>query len=201
MLPRIRLHHGQALWVLTQLGFRGAASESTFKEYIKSLRKLGTPFARGEVGPRLRSLANYSFYHLMELALILTLRVYHVVPDSLLVEIAQHRKDLYRHYRRAYSERRTGKGSPVVVTAIGHKPGCMQGLFLDLQVDFSGGRLTNFGPPKLLSPFEALRVFGRRDAAARSFLPIKLSSLAESVVATALQAPAIRRGPRKRPSR
>ena len=93
-LPRIRLHHGQALWVLTQLGFQGAASERTFKEYIKSLRKLGTPFARGEVGPSRRSRANYSFYHLMELALILTLRVYHVVPDSVLTELVQHRRTL-----------------------------------------------------------------------------------------------------------
>jgi len=200
VLPRIRLHHGEALWVLTQLGFRGVAAESTFKEYIKSLRKLGTPFARGEVGPSSRSLANYSLYHLMELALILTLRVYHLVPDSLLIEIARHRKDLYRHYRRAYSERRTGKGSPVVVTAVGHKPVCMQGLFLDLQIDFSGGQLTSFGPPKLLSPFEALRVFVRRGEASRSFLPIQLSSLAESVVGAALQAPSIRRGPRKRRS-
>jgi hypothetical protein len=196
-LPRIELHHGQALWVLTQLGFRGAAGENSFKEYIKSLRKLGTPFARGEVRPGSRNLANYSFYHLMELVLVLTIRVYHVVPDSMRAEIVRHRESLYRHYRRAYAERCTGKGSPIVVTANGHKPVCMRGLFLDLQIDFSGGQLTSFGPPKLLSPFEALQVFTKRDIAARSFLPIKLSLLAESVVAAALQPPLIRRGPRK----
>jgi hypothetical protein len=197
-LPRIELHHGQALWVLTQLGFRGAARESTFKEYSKSLRKVGTPFARGEVGPSLRHLANYSFCHVMELALVLTIRVYHVVPASLLAEIVRHRKKLCRHYRRAYAERCAGKGSPIVVTANGHEPVCMRGMFLDLQIDFSGGRLTSFGPPKLLSPFEAFQVFANSDIAARSFLPIKLSLLAERVVAAALQAPFIRRGPRAR---
>lgn len=45
-LPRIRLRHGQALWLLAELGYRGAVSESAFFEYIKSLRKLGIPFGR-----------------------------------------------------------------------------------------------------------------------------------------------------------
>ena len=39
MLPPIRLHHGEAMWVLTRLGFQGKASKSTFNEYVKSLRK------------------------------------------------------------------------------------------------------------------------------------------------------------------
>jgi hypothetical protein len=47
-LPEIALYHGEALWVLAQLGFRGSAAESTFNEYIKSLRKLGAPFERGK---------------------------------------------------------------------------------------------------------------------------------------------------------
>jgi hypothetical protein len=43
-LPAIRLQHGEALWVLAELGFQGKVRKSTFYEYVKSLRKLGTPF-------------------------------------------------------------------------------------------------------------------------------------------------------------
>src|SRR5712691_5426273 len=114
-LPNIGLQHGEALWVLARLGFQGAASKSTFYEYIKSLRKLGTPFERGKIGMVGRRLANYSYCHLMELALALTLRVYHVVPDSVLTEIVRYRASLYRHYRRAYADRCTGLGAPLTV--------------------------------------------------------------------------------------
>src|SRR5262249_54144957 len=151
-------------------------------EYIKSLQKLGTPFERGKIGLSRRGLANYSYYHLMELALALTLRVYHVVPDAILVEMLRYRNDLYRHYRLAYSERCTGRGAPLTVEAAGRPILHMRGLFLDLQINFSGGRLANFGPPKLLSPFEALMIFANRDIAARAFLPINLSLLSERLV-------------------
>jgi hypothetical protein len=194
-LPRFRLHHGQAVWVLTQLGFRGDASANTFKEYVKSLRKLGTPFARGEVGPHRRSLANYSFYHLMELGLILSLRVYRVVPDSLVIEIVAHRTALYRCYRRAYAARCTGKGSPIRIRAHGQKPICIRGVFLDLQAVFAGGVLSRFGPPRLLSPFEALETFAEHHADAPSLLPFGLSALAERLVAAAIKAPIIKSGP------
>jgi hypothetical protein len=72
----------------------------------------------------------------------------------------------------------------------------MRGLFLDLQINFSGGALVSFGPPRLLTPAEALATFAECDLAARAFLPVNLSLLAERVVALALRAPAIRRGPR-----
>jgi hypothetical protein len=88
-LPRIELHHGEAVWVLEQLGFRGTASKNTFNEYVKSLRKLGIPFAPGQIGFVRRGLANYSYCHLMELALACKLRVYHVVPDSVLRQLCQ----------------------------------------------------------------------------------------------------------------
>jgi hypothetical protein len=199
-LPRIRLHHGQALWVLIQLGFQGAASDRTFKEYIKSLRKLGTPFARGEVGPGRRSLANYSYYHLMELALALTLRVYHVVPDSVLTELVKNRQKLYRLYRRAYTERSTGRGAQILLKIRNCEPVSVSGVFLDLQMNFSGGQLTSFGPVNLISPVQAIEIFTNSDIAARSFLPIRLSPIAEKVVALALKAPLIRRGPQKKRS-
>jgi hypothetical protein len=70
----------------------------------------------------------------------------------------------------------------------------MRGAFLDFQMTFSGAKLVNFGPPKLPSSFEALKVFAERDLAARAFLPINLSLLSERRVSTALRAPPIRRG-------
>jgi hypothetical protein len=195
-LPNIGLHHGEALWVLARLGFQGAASKSTFYEYIKSLRKLGTPFERGKIGYGRKGLANYSYCHLMELVLTLTLRVYHIVPDSILMEIIRHRASLYRYYRRAYAERCTGIGATIIVQTAGRPPIHVRGAFLDLQINFSGGKLTSFGPPKLVSSFDALAVFAERDVAARALLPINLSLLSERLVSAALRAPRIRTGPR-----
>lgn len=186
-LPDIKLRHGEVLSVLSQLGFQGSASSSTFYEYIKSLRKLGIPIKRGSVGFAGRGHAYYSYYHVMELALVLTLRVYYFVPDSLLAEIARFRSVLWRYFRRAYTERKGENGTPIIVRANGHTAIHLKGVFLDLKMNFSGGRLTKFGPPKLLSPFEALTVFARQDIAARAFQPINLSSLAERVISTALE--------------
>jgi hypothetical protein len=195
-LPDIRLHHGEALWVLGELGFRGRRSAATFNEYIKSLRKLGVPFPRGKIGYSGRSMANYSYFHLMELALVLSLRVYHVVPDSLLVKIARHRKLLYRHYETAFHERSSGLGAPVTFNVTGSSPVRIRGVFLDLRLDFAGGTLVSFGPPTLLSPVEAVAAFADSKSVARALIPINLSLLSEQVVAASRSAPPIRRGPK-----
>lgn len=196
VLPPIRLHHGEAMWVLTRLGFQGKASKCTFYEYIKSLRKLGTPFEHGTIGHGRRGLANYSYCHLMELALVLTLRVYHAVPDLILAKIIRYRRTLYRYYRRAYADRELR--ARISVQASRHAPIQVRGIFLDLQINFSGGTLTGFGPPRLLSPFEGLAAFAERDIAARAMLPINISVLSERLVSAALRAPLIRTGPRPR---
>lgn len=196
-LPPIRLRLGQVLWILAQMGFQGNATKSTFYEYLKSLRKLGTPFPRGEPGYERKGRANYSYCHLAELALMLmlTLRVYHVVPDAVLAEIVRHRRTLYRHYRRAYLDRASGLGAPMTIDVAGQSPLIMRGAFLDLQLNFSGGTLTGFGPPRLISPYEALRLIIGQDLAARAFLPLNLSLLSERLVSAALQAPPVRTGP------
>jgi hypothetical protein len=195
--PDIKLHHGSAIWVLSHLGFRGATSHATFKEYIKSLRKLGIPFSREPRRHTRRGISKvYSYNHMMELALVLSLRVYHAVPDSVLAEIIRYRKRLYRHYQQAYVDRHAGEGAPIAVEINGHAPLLMRGLFLDLQMNFSGGRLVRFGPPKSLSPAQALANYAGHDVAARAFLPLNLSLLAERVVRVSLHAPVIRSGPR-----
>jgi hypothetical protein len=197
-LPKIELRHGQALWVLSHLGFQGSVSKSTFYEYIKSLRKLGTPFERGKIGFGRRGLANYSYCHLMELALALTLRVYNIVPDTVLTEIVRYRRTLYRCYQCAYLQRQSGLGAPVDLEMAGHVPLTVRGVFLDLKIDFSGGTLTGFGPPKLLSPCDAISIFIEREIAARALLPINVSLLSEQLVSMALQAPPVQRGSRGR---
>ena len=114
---------------MARLGFQGAASKSTFYEYIKSLRKLGTPFEHGKIGYGRKAKANYTYCHLMELALALTLRVYHVVPDSILTEIVRHRRALNRLYRRAYVERCTGLGAAITVKTTDSGPIHIPGRF------------------------------------------------------------------------
>lgn len=196
-VPPLRLRHGQALWLLTELGYRGTASRGTFYEYIKSLRKLGIPFGhvkfQTEHG---RRLADYSYFRMMELAVALSLRVYHVVPDSVLRGIIRYRGDLDRFYRRAYEQRHSGAGQPIVIAAGHDKPIALRGLFLDLNIKFSGGRLVRFGPPRLLSAIEALKQFSESIALTRPFTPISLSILSEQIISLALQAPEIRSGPR-----
>jgi len=191
-LPKIEVNYGQALSILRRLGFQGAASDSTFNEYIKSLRKFGIPFERGEVGLQRRGRANFTYGHLMELALVLTLRVYNAVPDLLLAEIIRHRDELRRFYGTAYSARCSGPGAPMSFKIPKRERIEIRGVYVDLQINFSGGRLTNFGPVKLLSAPTALMAFVERGVAARALLPINLSRLSEQIVIAASRGQAAR---------
>lgn len=198
-LPPIRLRHGQVIWLLTELGFGEGVSRHTFHVYIKSLRKLGIPFGRERfLTGRRRRLAHYSYIQIMELALALSLRVYHVIPNSILKEIVRHRSLLCRFYERAYSRRRSGEGRPIVVHVKNRQRIELRGLFLDLNIKFSGGQLLHFGPLKLLPPAKALSLFGESATPSRRFLPFNLSLLSEQVIALALLAPVIRSGPHAR---
>ena len=197
-LPTIRLRHGQVLWLLTELGYRGTVSKSAFFEYIKSLRKLGIPFGHQRFQTkRGKRLALYSHWHLMELATVLSLRVYHVVPDAVLRGIAGHRGQLYRLYRRAYAERCSGAGKPTLIVTEDCEPVELRGLYLDLDIEFAGGHLARFGPPKVLTSTETLMRFSKSAVLGRAFLPLALSLLSERVTSLALRAPGIRSGPPK----
>jgi hypothetical protein len=181
-----------------ELGHSDGVAEQTFYEYIKSLRKLGIPFAYGAMKSRNKTLADYRYCEVMELAMTLALRVYHVVPDSVLKAIIRNRARLHRLYRRAYAERKSGKVSPVFLATQKGAPIELRGCFLDLGIRFSGGQLVNFGPPRLLSPEDALALSARRMLSVETSLPLGLSALAEQVVALALAAPRIRRRPPRR---
>jgi hypothetical protein len=160
------------------------------------LRKLGIPFEREKFQTKhKRRLADYSYCRMMELAVTLSLRVYHVVPDSMLGGIIRYRSHLDRLYRRAYAQRASGAGRPIVVKVKGQPPIAFRGLFLDLNIKFAGGHMVRFGPPKLLPSIEALERFSQSTASAMPLVPMNLSLLSEQIIALALRAPDIRSGP------
>jgi hypothetical protein len=187
-LPPIKLRHREALAVLLELGYGTGVSYPTFYEYMKSLRKLGIPFEFGTTRSHAKARPKYSFDDVMEMATTLSLRIYHVVPDSLLAHIICHRTRLRRFYRKAYLERWTGGGRPIEVSASGSNPIKLHGLFLELGVRFSGGKPIKLVPPRLLSPTEALRVSAQRMHSLEMLLPLNISVLAEHVVDLAMRA-------------
>jgi hypothetical protein len=194
-LPVFHLRYGQVLWLLTELGYGEGTSKDAFHEYMKSLRKLGIPFGNERFQTKYRRrLAQHSYYHIMELAVALSLRVYHVVPDSVLRGLIRYRRELHELYRRAYFERCRGSGRPVILPAAKGKRIEIRGVFLDLRITFRGGHLIRIGPPRLLSSIGALGEFSR---SAGPSLLIGLSHLSEQIVALALRAPDIRSGPVK----
>jgi hypothetical protein len=117
----------------------------------------------------------------MELALTLSLRIYHFVPDSILAQVVRHRTRLRRFYRMAYAERWTRRGSPVVVELKDRGAVELHGLFLDLGVSFCGGKLVRF-EPRLLSQAEAVQMTAQRMLSVEMLLPLNISILAERVV-------------------
>ena len=200
LVPDLQLSHGRAVWVLDQMGFAAGVTPRTFNHYVKSLRRLGVPFAYGEIGTGSGRPVRYSFNHLMELCLALTLRIYGILPDPVLGGLVRFRHELYGLYRRAYLEYETGLGAPVQISVPGRTELEISGVWLDLRIRFGGRRTFEFGPPRLLSPFEALRVFSKLDTPGRAHLPLNLSSLAIGLVECAELAPAIRRGPSPHPA-
>lgn len=198
-LAAIELGHGQALWLLSELGFSAGVTRGTFNYYIKSLRKLGVPFKRGEIGLESSRLAKYSFNHLMELSVALSIRVYGILPDVVIRGLIRFRHDMYACYREAYLESGCGSGAPIVVTAAGYggDPGfSMSGVYLDLQLAYSAGQLTSIGPPRTITSFKALTQFAQAASPARAHPPLNLSAIAVNVASLMKRAPRLRRGPK-----
>jgi hypothetical protein len=196
-LQAIQMTHGQVLWILSEFGFRTGVTPETFNYYIKSLRKLGVPFVRGETGLMSGRLAWYSFNHVMELSIVLSLRVYAILPDLVVGGLIRFRRKLYDAYRRAYLESDAGTGAPIVVGAEGvqHRF-TMRGVYLDLQLAYSTGQLVSIGPPRILTPFEALEWFATTASPARAHPPLNVSEIALRLADLMEHAPRIRRGPK-----
>lgn len=181
------LSYGQSLDMLERLGFADGISRTTLGYYLKSLRKLGVPFDRLSAQGEKRLLATFTYYHLMELSLLLTLRVYWTLPDAVLEHIRAQRDRLYTFYRRAFLEANHGYGAPIKVTLSTGEAFMISGVFLDPGISYAGGQLLLAKPPSLLKPSQALRSFGVGSSAKRSALPINLSELALRLVEAASQ--------------
>jgi hypothetical protein len=178
--PTLHLRHSAAVRLLADMGFQGAASAPTFNEYIKSLRKLGLPFGRGESRSGGR-LAIYSYSHVMELAVVLSLRVYNAVPDAVLTELVRHRPALGDLYAEAWRRRRVdGRRDFTLRSRDGAVRAC-RGAYLDLQIVHDGRHLQSFGPPRLLDAVEAMQLFVAAPATGQAIMPVKLTAIAESL--------------------
>lgn len=196
-LDALTLRHGQALWVLNELGLSAGVTRQTFNEYIKSLRKLGVPFKRGEPGLGLERLAEYSFPHMMELSIILGTRVYGILPDVVARALVSFRSDLRDYYYKAFVERDRGLGAPIFITTASRKNSGfpMSGVYLDLQLTYSAGQLSSIGPPQIIGPFDALARFVQATSPARPHTPLNLSNTAVRVANLMARAPPVRSGP------
>ncbi|GLK73767.1 hypothetical protein KHC23_22795 [Ancylobacter dichloromethanicus] len=193
-IPRIALTHGQTIWLMTELGLHHGVSTSTFNYYIKSLRKLGIPFEKGKGQSEGHRHVTYDFEELMELTVALLLRVYGTLPDTVVAGLREFRDDLRPIYRQAYFDTKT-KTYPVArVAEHGRNHVAIDGLFLDLNIRYSAGQMIEFGPPKAMSPFEAVTTFARSEVPARSYLPLNVTALAEMIVGRTQVLPSIRRG-------
>jgi hypothetical protein len=194
-VPQLALTHGQAIWLLTELGLRGGVSKSTFNHYVKSLRRLGIPFDKRTVRLEGRGPAvTYDFEDLMELALALLLRVYGALPDVVTNGLRSFRSDLRPIYREAYRDSQKSVYPAARVSTPDGKRLTVQGLFLDLNIHYSAKQSIQFGPPKALSPFEAMTVFAHSEIAGRSYLPLNITAVAEMIAERTRQTPTIPRG-------
>lgn len=194
VIPRLALTHGQTIWLMTELGLHHGVSTSTFNYYIKSLRKLGIPFEKGKGQSEGHRHVTYDFEELMELTVALLLRVYGTLPDTVVTGLRNFRNDLRPIYRQAYFDS-IDRTYPIArIAEHGGNHITMNGLFLDLNIRYSAGQMIEFGPPKAISPFEAVTAFARSDVPARSYLPLNVTAVAEMIVGRTRVLPSIRRG-------
>jgi hypothetical protein len=96
-ISSIKIQHRGLMTILSDMGFRGNTSEKTFHDYIKSLRKLGVPVSSAEAA-RNGHMIVYSYENVVDLALALSLRVYHVIPDTVILQFVRARPALHRLY-------------------------------------------------------------------------------------------------------
>jgi hypothetical protein len=130
----------------------------------------------------------------MELTLALLLRVYGTLPDIVTEGLRSFRADLRPIYRQAYRDSQKRIYPAARVSTPDGERLTVQGLFLDLNIRYSAKQAIRIGPPKALSPFEALRVFAHSEIAGRSYLPLNITAVAEMIAERTRQTPTIPRG-------
>lgn len=192
--PSIALTHGQTVWLMGEMGLRQGVSASTFNYYIKSLRKLGIPFEKGKGQSDGHRHVTYDFEELMELTLALLLRVYGWLPDDVAAGLRNFRDDLRPIYRLAYQDSLRRIYPPAFLSVPKGERGTVEGLFLDLNIRYAAGHMIDFGPPRTISPFEAMSAYARSQSPARAYLPLNVTAVAEMIVGNSRAVPSIRRG-------
>jgi hypothetical protein len=193
-LPNFGVTHGQAVWVLSNMGFRTGDSLTAFNSYIKYLRRGGLPFAKEELGVGAGHNVVYRYDHLMELAVALALRAQAILPSDIVHILADLRTKLRPIYRKAYIERESGLGAPCPFRLSGKRKFMMAGVYLDLNLMYAETGFLLHADPKALGPADAVELFGTRHRAQHVRGPLNLSELAEDIVRMATHAPEIRRG-------
>jgi len=192
--PKLVLTHGQAVWVLSHMGFRTGDSASAFDSYIKYLRRAGLPFAEEELGVGAGQNVVYRYDHLMELAVALALRAQAILPGDIVQILAAQRAKLRPIYRRAYSDRNSGLGAPCPVKLPGRRQFMVAGVYLDLNLMYGETGFLGYSDPRPIGPADAVELFGTSHRAQHVRGLLNLSELAEDVVKLAAGAPEIRRG-------
>jgi hypothetical protein len=190
----LALTHGQAVWVLRQMGFRTGDRDSAFNSYIKYLRRSGLPFAKDEQGGGPGHNLFYRYEHLMELAVALALRAQAILPTDIVQILANLRTKLRPIYRRAFIEKESGLGAPCPIEIPGKRKFMMAGVYLDLNLSYVETGFLLHAEPRAIGPADALELFGTVHRAQHRRGPINLSELAEDVVRLGTNAPQIKRG-------
>jgi hypothetical protein len=198
--PQLALTHGQTIWLLSELGFHRGVTASTFNYYIKSLRKLDIPFDKGKGQSEGHRHITYDFEELMELSLALLLRVYGTLPDSVVMGLRRFRNQLRPIYRQAYSECKDPHLQSARIVGTDSRSVTINGLYLDLNIRYSAGRMVEFGPPRVLSAFDAAALYITAEVPARAYLPLNLSGIADMIVSRTHTLPAKRRARAVAPS-
>jgi hypothetical protein len=195
-IPPLALSHGQALWVLENMGFRTGDTPTAFNAYLMGLRRAGLPFADDELGRGPGHNVTYRYEHLMELTVALALRAQAILPRDIVGLLAQHRDRLRQIYRRAWTERDTGLGAQETIIPGKETRFRLAGIYLDLRLSYTETGFLFHIAPTALSPGEAVVRMFTKNIAQHVRGPLAISELAEQVVHLAPAAPEVRRGRR-----
>jgi|SRR5580692_5632370 hypothetical protein len=195
-IDQLALSHGQARWVLSNLGLHAGDDEPTFDSYIKSLRRDGVPFAPDELGVGAGHNLKYRYPHLMELAVSLALRTQGILSRHFVGLLAQHRSTFRPIYRRAWLERESGLGAPRRVVIDGISESQISGTYLDLALMYNSYGALLIAEPRLLDPAQAFAYFMAHHQSVYPRPPLSVSQYAQDIVRLAEHAPEIKRGRR-----
>jgi hypothetical protein len=192
--PALNLSHGQALWVLENIGFRTGGSPTAFNAYVMGLRRAGLPFAEGELGRGPGHNVIYRFEHLMELTVALALRAQAILSRDVISVLAHSRPRLRQIYRRAWTERDGGLGAPEWIVPERQPRFRLQGIYLDLRLMYVETGFLLHASPVALGPGQYIVRISTKNILQHMRDPLPITDMAEKIVELAAGVPEVRRG-------